>query len=379
MSFFNKIFDFNDEEVVTGLSKELKSLYIYDKFINGNSSILVVTSSLYEANLFYKSISCYTKDVLFFPMDDFLTSEALAISPELKNNRLITLCNLNGKKIIVTNLMGYLRYLPTKKVFDDSVLKIHKNEDYNMKVLIQKLNSLGYIRETIVSKTGEIAIRGFVIDIFPLGQKNPVRLEFWGDTIESIRIFDVETQLTLENLDDIEILPNTEFITLNGEISDKHRDLTQYGEVTNISSYFDNLITIFNEFSEIQTNYHQLQQEIIEYKENSNLEKTLQFMNSLEAVKLEKSIYLFKFDSTINISNKKNYISYDVENIPKDLKELNQYLNRQIKENKTVVICVSNHYQINYEDMEMMALEGEMTNYYPFYKNISKNKQKVLS
>ena len=347
MSFFNKIFDFNDEEVVTGLSKELKSLYIYDKFINGNSSILVVTSSLYEANLFYKSISCYTKDVLFFPMDDFLTSEALAISPEFKNNRLITLCNLNGKKIIVTNLMGYLRYLPTKKVFDDSVLKIHKNEDYNMKVLIQKLNSLGYIRETIVSKTGEIAIRGFVIDIFPLGQKNPVRLEFWGDTIESIRIFDVETQLTLENLDDIEILPNTEFITLNGEISDKHRDLTQYGEVTNISSYFDNLITIFNEFSEIQTNYHQLQQEIIEYKENSNLEKTLQFMNSLEAVKLEKSIYLFKFDSTINISNKKNYISYDVENIPKDLKELNQYLNRQIKENKTVVICVSNHYQIN--------------------------------
>lgn len=347
MSFFNKIFDFNDEEVVTGLSKELKSLYIYDKFINGNSSILVVTSSLYEANLFYKSISCYTKDVLFFPMDDFLTSEALAISPEFKNNRLITLCNLNSKKIIVTNLMGYLRYLPTKKVFDDSILKIHKNEDYNMKVLIQKLNSLGYIRETIVSKTGEIAIRGFVIDIFPLGQKNPVRLEFWGDTIESIRIFDVETQLTLENLDDIEILPNTEFITLNGEISDKHRDLTQYGEVTNISSYFDNLITIFNEFSEIQTNYHQLQQEIIEYKENSNLEKTLEFMNSLEAVKLEKSIYLFKFDSTINISNKKNYISYDVENIPRDLKELNQYLKRQIKENKTVIICVSNHYQIN--------------------------------
>ena len=347
MSFFNKIFDFNDEEVVTGLSKELKSLYIYDKFINGNSSILVVTSSLYEANLFYKSISCYTKEVLFFFFFYFLTSEALAISPEFKNNRLITLCNLNGKKIIVTNLMGYLRYLPTKKVFDDSILKIHKNEDYNMKVLIQKLNSLGYIRETIVSKTGEIAIRGFVIDIFPLGQKNPVRLEFWGDTIESIRIFDVETQLTLENLDDIEILPNTEFITLNGEISDKHRDLTQYGEVTNISSYFDNLITIFNEFSEIQTNYHQLQQEIIEYKENSNLEKTLQFMNSLEAVKLEKSIYLFKFDSTINISNKKNYISYDVENIPRDLKELNQYLNRQIKENKTVIICVSNHYQIN--------------------------------
>ena len=84
-SFFNTIFSNQTEEVVTGLNKELKALYVYDKFINEDSSILLVTSSLYEANLFYKSISCYTKDVLFFPMDDFLTSEALAISPEFAN------------------------------------------------------------------------------------------------------------------------------------------------------------------------------------------------------------------------------------------------------------------------------------------------------
>ena len=103
-SFFNTIFSNQTEEVVTGLNKELKALYVYDKFINEDSSILLVTSSLYEANLFYKSISCYTKDVLFFPMDDFLTSEALAISPEFKNNRLMTLCDLNNKKIIVFQL-----------------------------------------------------------------------------------------------------------------------------------------------------------------------------------------------------------------------------------------------------------------------------------
>ena len=58
-SFFNTIFSNQTEEVVTGLNKELKALYVYDKFINEDSSILLVTSSLYEANLFYKSISCY--------------------------------------------------------------------------------------------------------------------------------------------------------------------------------------------------------------------------------------------------------------------------------------------------------------------------------
>lgn len=346
-SFFNTIFSNQTEEVVTGLNKELKALYVYDKFINEDSSILLVTSSLYEANLFYKSISCYTKDVLFFPMDDFLTSEALAISPEFKNNRLMTLCDLNNKKIIVTNLMGYLRYLPIKEVFNDAILRIDKNKDYNMKELVQKLISLGYTRETIVSKTGEMAVRGFVIDIFLLGQSNPIRLEFWGDTIESIRIFDVETQLTLDNLESVQILPNTEFITSSGELSDKHRDLTKYGQVTNISGYFDNVITIFNEISEIQTSYQQLQQEIIEYKENSNLKKDIQFMNHLEDIQLKEKICLFKFDSTINISNQINYVSYDIDTLPKDLKELNQYLNQLIKQNKTVVICVSNHYQIN--------------------------------
>ena len=101
MSIFKMIFQKEEFDNVTGLNKELKALYVYNKFINNNRSIVFVTSSLYEANVFYKTLLNYTNDVLFFPMDDFLTSEALAISPELKNNRLETLNELikNNKKI----------------------------------------------------------------------------------------------------------------------------------------------------------------------------------------------------------------------------------------------------------------------------------------
>lgn len=68
-------------------------------------------------------------------------------------------------------------------------------------------------------------------------------------------------------------------------------------------------------YLKFKSSYQQLQQEIIEYKENSNLEKDIQFMNHLEDIQLKEKICLFKFDSTINISNQINYVSYDIDTL----------------------------------------------------------------
>ena len=77
---------------------------------------MVVTSSLYEANKMYRLMSSLNDNTLLFPMDDFLTSEALAISPDLMIKRLETINSLVSEKksIVITNLMGYLRFLPLK-------------------------------------------------------------------------------------------------------------------------------------------------------------------------------------------------------------------------------------------------------------------------
>ena len=146
-------------------------------------------------------------------MDDFLTSEAIAISPELKITRIETLNNLinDDKVIVITNLMGFLRYLPSKNIFKDNILELKVGQNYNIKEIIDKLLDMGYSREMIVNKTGEIAPRGYVVDIFPISCINPIRIEFWDDTIESIRTFNIDTQLTIDKLDNITIVPNTEF------------------------------------------------------------------------------------------------------------------------------------------------------------------------
>ena len=94
MSFLDKIFKIKDEKEINGLTPELKSLYIYQKFKKTEKSILVVTPGLNEASKIYNSLTHYTDKVWFFPMDDFLTSEAIAISPEFKTSRLETINKL---------------------------------------------------------------------------------------------------------------------------------------------------------------------------------------------------------------------------------------------------------------------------------------------
>ena len=230
MNLFDRVLTIDpDVEAVTGLTKQLQGIYLYKMFKETEQSILYVTSTLYEANQMFQILSDLTEDVLLFPMDDFLTSEALATSPEFVVTRLETLNTLlnNKRKIVVTNLMGYLRFLPLKKCYQNSLISLTKNQDYNFKNLVEKLYNLGYKKETIVTKTGEMAVRGFVIDIFPLNKSNAIRIEFWGDTIESIRFFDIESQRTKEEIDTVLIYPNTEFILddVKQVNSNKQRDL----------------------------------------------------------------------------------------------------------------------------------------------------------
>ena len=108
-------FDLEKDMGLVNLTDEFFCFYLYNLFIQKKKNILIVCSSLYEANKYYSNLINYSDNVLLFPMDDFLTSEALAISPDLMMNRLETIRSIfNDNYIVITNLMGYLRFLPSK-------------------------------------------------------------------------------------------------------------------------------------------------------------------------------------------------------------------------------------------------------------------------
>jgi len=347
MSVFNNLITTLGNDLY-GVTDEIKVLYTYNLYKKQGKNIFYVTNTLYQANQIFQSLSCYTNDVLLFPMDDFLTSEALAISPELEMKRIETLTSLveNNPKIIVTNLMGYLRYLPSKQLFKDSFIKINVNSDYNIKELTEKFYNIGYKRETIVTKTGEMAIRGYVVDIFPINANNPIRIEFFGDTVESIRKFNTDDQRTIDKLYEIEINPNSEFIInqTNEDIDRKQKYLNKYIDVYNITNYVDDNYIIFDNYNEIEIEYTRLLQEIEDYNVSLDLDKKTKYMNELEKLPVKNSIYLSNFDNNVNNTQNKNNV--EIEPFSKDINEINKRLNKYLKE-CTVIICLDNRYSLN--------------------------------
>ena len=342
------IFENLDSNGIIGLTPELRAKYTYEYFKKNNSSVVFVCSSLYEANKYYQRLLNYTKNVVFFPMDDFLTSEALAISPELKITRLESLKELvEDKRIVVTNLMGYLRFLPSKDIYKDSLLKLEVGNDYPMNDLAEKLFNIGYFRDALVNKTGEIALRGYVLDIFPIGRKRPVRIEFWGDTIESIREFDIDTQLTVEKLDNIIITPCTEFL-VNKKIDNidiKHREIVNYIKPCSLIDYLDGGTIFFDDYNGIISAYNLLVDEMSEYAESINIEPNTKFMNEL-TTSISNEIYFMNFDNVVEgLKNVSRYTSNEIDNFVGNPSDINKRLNSYLKDKYRVIICVNTQYR----------------------------------
>lgn len=371
MNIFDNMFNIRDEYnySVSGLTKELNALYIYDTFIKKNKGILIIVNSVYEGNDLLNRLSNYTDKVLFFPMDDFITSEAIAISPEFKSERINTINKLiyDDKYIVITNLMGILRYLPSKDVWKKKIISLKKDNDINREKLLNDLYELGYEKETIVTETGKFGIRGYVIDVFPIGMDNPVRIELWGDTIDSIKLFDIDTQLTIKDVDSIEIYPYSEFLIDNDsseEVIRKQKYLKYYSKnISNISEYMGDFICFWYDYNQIMISYKLLMETIIDYDNNNKSSIKTDYMFDIRDIKLNNEIYLMVLDNILNdvkVNGKEDYVSYNIENFEGNLELFKKELEKYLVKKKTVILCIENKSTakniVNYFDIDNLVL-----------------------
>lgn len=371
MNIFDNMFNIRDEYnySVSGLTKELNALYIYDTFIKKNKGILIIVNSVYEGNDLLNRLSNYTDKVLFFPMDDFITSEAIAISPEFKSERINTINKLiyDDKYIVITNLMGILRYLPSKDVWKKKIITLKKANDINREKLLNDLYELGYEKETIVTETGKFGIRGYVIDVFPIGMDNPVRIELWGDTIDSIKLFDIDTQLTIKDVDSIEIYPYSEFLIDNDsseEIIRKQKYLKYYSKnISNISEYMGDFICFWYDYNQIMISYKLLMETIMDYDNNNKSSIKTDYMFDIRDIRLDNEIYLMGLDNILNdvkVNGKEDYVSYNIENFEGNLELFKKELEKYLVKKKTVILCIENKSTakniVNYMDIDNLVL-----------------------
>ena len=366
---------------LVGLNDEFFSLYVNKLLKEQKKNILIVTPTLFEANLINNSLSTYTNRSYLFPMDDFLTSESIAISPDLKVTRLETINRTFDieNKIIVTHLNGYLRYLPTKEKYKNSILKLIKNKEYKREKLIDDLISIGYKTETIVTKTGEIGIRGFVIDIFPIESEHPVRIEYFGDEIDSIRIFDEGTQKTIEEIEEVKILPYTEFLIdgYDEEYKEKQKYLKKItnGKINSIYDYLENPITIFKNYNQLKTSFNTQLEQIFEYKIDKDTNFDSDYMYNLNEIKQDKVIYYNTVENIFDNVSSENITDYQIKEMgsfSENIEAINKFINEQIYLNKTIIIAIKD-YQIK-SFTKFIEHSYIMTN----YKNILKNQVNII-
>ena len=349
MNFLDKYFKYDNNLTITGLTHELAYLYVSKLFKEKKKNVIVLLSTLYEANTFFSGIGNYEKNTYLFPMDDFITSQALAISPELKTTRIDTLEALKNKKgIIVTNLMGYLKFLTDQSVQEKMNIILKKGDEINREKLIEILDKLDYKRDTIVTTTGEYAIRGFVIDIFVTLEEHPIRVEFFGNTIESIRYFDESTQMSIKEIDEIKLVTNGEIKT------DKKSSLLDYAK--------DAIVLTVDE-TRIKANYAKLEEEMLEFRVSKDLPKDTRFMFALDEINPKENIYLNFIDNYQKGANTLNLSTKEIPNFHSNFEKLKEqteiwyhrgykiifYLSKAsqikiIKELINVPITIENHY-----------------------------------
>ena len=350
-----------DNIIIKGLNDTSFCHLVNEYLFNYNRNILIVTPTLFEANRLLNILNSYNDKTLLFPMDDFLTSQAIAISPDLEITRLETINNLLDEKkhIVVTHLMGFLRFLPEKKLYKNSIIHLKRNMEYDPKKLRDDLTNIGYIHDTIVSKTTDMAVRGYVIDVFPVSSTNPIRIEFFGDEIDSIRYFDAETQKSINNIDEVDILPATEFLLkeYNEDTDYRHELISIYNKkISSIADYLPNCCVFIKDYSQIKNLYLEINKEIDQYHNEKDSSYQGKYMYDLSLFNDYTRVYYLTHDSLLNNFDTDQILDFKIKEIPKfheNIEAIQNYIN-SIK-GKTIIICLKK-YQIK-----------------PFIKNIDIN------
>ncbi len=144
------------------------------------------------------------------PMVEFLMSSQEKIISRVEALRFLT--DSSKKGILVCNIAASRLILPSPNAFKDSIVKISVGEEYDQHAFIHQLKENGYRKVTQVQTQGEFSLRGDILDIFEISQLEPCRIEFFGDEIDGIRSFEVETQLSKENKTELTIFPASDML-----------------------------------------------------------------------------------------------------------------------------------------------------------------------
>lgn len=199
-----------------------EALVLASAFCADPKTRIIVKKNRYEARQLYDRLRPLVEDTLLFVSEESLRVQEIASSPEDKEEQLDGLLTLTAEekpRLIIANPAGLLRFLPDKDFFRGRIFTLKPGMEMDMGQLKRELNRSGYTKVSYADRPLTYASRGGIVDIFPLQYEHPVRVEFFDTEIDSIRLFDEQTQRTIRTVKEARITPATDLLFTDEQIA----------------------------------------------------------------------------------------------------------------------------------------------------------------
>lgn len=315
--FFNEI-NTSTKVGVFGLTNFMKAAYIYECYTTLDRNILVVVDENNDINDLYNMLITFSENILTFPMDNAVFENSDAISPEFMQERFDTLSKLtsNENYIVIASLEGHLHNLIDANKYVEEIIDISCGDEISFTMLEKFLVDNLYERVSMVSQTGEFSIRGHILDVFLENSDYPIRIEFWGDEVESIRKFDLSTQRSMGELESVKIYPN----------ADCYADEKSFSTI----SKYVNGYNVVLDYNKIRSRY----------------EQSDSFYNKLEEDDFD--CFLVGVNTDIDLDVEKIYYkSETLESFNNSFEQLRNYVTYKLKDKYLVVISLDSKSQLD--------------------------------
>jgi len=186
---------------------------------NGAKNRIIVTFHEQKAKELLEEYRFFDKRTSYYPAKDILFYQSDIRGNVLTAERINALKMIAEKEpcTIITTFDGLMNPMPSPEKFLSAVRSIRVGDTVELEELTAHLAELGYEKNYQAQTMGEFSVRGGIIDVFPLTEDNPVRIELWGDEVDSIRSFDAESQRSIENLEEVHIYPACELVLTREE------------------------------------------------------------------------------------------------------------------------------------------------------------------
>ncbi len=295
---------------------------------------VIVLSDEEKAKKMLEEYRFLEENVCFYPAKDFLFYQADIHGKELVRERIeaIRMMLEKGKDgvTIITTFDAFMDKMVSKENLQKQIMTLKAGDVVDLEQLICQISGLGYDREAQIDGPGQFAVRGGILDIYPLTEELPIRMEFWGDEIDSIRTFDVDSQRSVENLQEITIYPGDE--SKNG----KNVSFLDYFPESDTALFLDEPVRLLERGQQVEDEVRKANEmRSLDWEEKGIASEEPQFYSTEEVAKkvnrfssvglsaLENKHKYFQINEIYNIQTKSvNPYNNSFEMLTKDLSRL---------------------------------------------------------